>query len=68
MDKKVAYKIQRIIFEEKEKQGMSSSLFCELAGCDRRQMRRWKSHETGMTIDSADRALKALGITVTIGK
>ena len=60
--------IQKLIKKEREKQGISIRSFAKKMGCTHRSISYWDKCEKVMTLEMADRALKVLRITVTIGK
>ena len=60
--------LQDLIFSELERQGRTKRSLCKEIGCDERLAGRWKAHEVGMSIDYADKALKVLGISFTLGE
>lgn len=59
-------KIRELILKEREKQGMTYRELSIRAGISIQAIFHWKQGG-GITIDAADRALKALGITAEIG-
>lgn len=61
--------ILRIIVKEMEKEPLRAKDIAEKIGCTKRTVNYWKSGlRTTITLDMADKALKALGLTVTLGK
>lgn len=63
-----AQEIQELILKEWERQGITYQDFAQRIGCSTRSLSYWKTGENTITIDMADKALKALGLTVTLGK
>ena len=73
MEKKGCVQVEKnefgkIIAEERNKQGISQAKLAEMTGFSDRTISLWETGKRGITITSADRVAKALGITVTIGK
>lgn len=60
--------IGKIIEKERKKQHLSKYKLAKMAGVTETAIRYWESGERTMNISSADKVLKALGVTVTIGK
>ena len=60
-----AGEVTKVIFDEMKKQGLSYRKFAEKIGCHYMTIYQWKKHQ--IRLDVADKALKALGISVTIG-
>lgn len=61
--------IQTLITEEREKQGYTYREFAKMIGCDKGTLLKWKRHKTAnLDVELADKALKALGVSATIGK
>lgn len=63
-----ALEIQKIICSERKKQKKTYKELASEIGCTQRSIVKWNAGETKISIDMADMALKALGISVTIGK
>lgn len=59
--------INKIIKEEREKQGMSQQTLAEKAGFSRKTIEYWESGKRGIKLENADSVLKALGLSITIG-
>ena len=57
-----------LIDEGRNKQGMSKAELAQLIGCTQRAIRYWERGERSISLDMADKALKALGLSATIGK
>lgn len=73
MEKKGCVQVEKnefgkIIAEERNKQGISQAKLAEMTGFSDRTISLWETGKRGITITSADRVAKALGITVTIGE
>ena len=47
---------------------ISQSELARMLGCTVRLVRYWEHGERGMSIDMADRALRILGLTYTLGR
>lgn len=60
--------IGKIIEKERKKQHLSKYKLAKMAGVTETAIRYWESGKRTMNISSADKVLKALGVTVTIGK
>lgn len=56
------------IFEEKESQNLTYRELAKRVGIDSKMLVNWKSGKNGISIELADKVLKVLGITMTIGK
>lgn len=65
MDK--SKEIQNLITDERRRQGITYRKFAEMIGTNARLLVEWKNGK-GISINMADKALKALGLSVTIGK
>ena len=63
-----ALEIQKLICAERERQRKSYKELSEEIGCTQRTIGMWKNGEVKISIDMADKALKALGISAVIGK
>lgn len=63
-----ALEIQKLICAERERQNMTYKELAGEIGCTPRTIGMWKNGKVKITVDMADKALKALGISVTIGK
>lgn len=59
--------IVALIFKEKHNQGLTYRGLAQMIGTDPKQLVNWKNG-THISLELADRALKALGVSVTIGK
>lgn len=59
--------IQSIIKNEREKQGVSIHKLAEQIGYTDRSIMYWDKGERTIGLDAADAALRALGITITLG-
>lgn len=62
-----ADEVMKRILEEKEKQGISIGELARRTGSYPSNVEHW-IHGGGITLEKADRVLKALGISVEIGK
>ena len=60
--------IQQKIREERVRQGISVRKFAKMMGCTPRSVSLWDAEERAITVEMADKALKALGVSVVIGK
>lgn len=52
---------------KREEQGISKKEFTKMIGCTQRAFRYWELGERRISIDTADKALKALGVSAVIG-
>ena len=68
MINKKALQIQQKIKAERLIQGISVRKFAKMMGCTPRAVSLWDAGERAITIEMADKALKALGMSVVIGK
>lgn len=68
MENKKTKEIQTRISEERKKQGYSFRKFAKMIGYTARAVSYWETGQRTINIDAADKALKALGLTVTLGK
>lgn len=59
--------LEKILKDERIRQGMSQQTLAEIAGVTRRAIIYWESGEKSMSVDSADKVFKALRIAVTLG-
>lgn len=59
--------IQQLITEERKRQGITYRKFAEMIGTDARRLVAWKNGESGISLSLADKALKVLRLSVTIG-
>lgn len=57
-----------IIKNERKKQGISQKKLAEAAGVTTRAVIYWENGQRQISIENADRILKALNITIKIGK
>lgn len=53
---------------KREEQGISKKEFAKVIGCTQRAFRYWELGERKISIDTADKALKVLGVSAVIGK
>ena len=53
---------------KREEQGISKKEFAKMIGCTQRAFRYWELGERKISIDTADKALKVLGISAVIGE
>lgn len=60
--------IGKEIREARKKQGMSSKELAEKVGVNERLVRYWETGERQLSLENADKILKALGVSLTIGK
>lgn len=58
----------KILQNERRKQGLTQAKLAEMTGFNDRTISLWETGKRGITITSADKIAKALGITVVIGK
>lgn len=58
----------KIVKEERKSQGMTKRELARRTGCTDRTISYWEAGKKSPNIISADKALKALGITLVIGK
>lgn len=68
MEKNKVIEIQNLIFSGLELQGRTNRSLAKEIGCAERLLSRWKTHDNGMSIDYADKALKALGLSFVLGQ
>ena len=59
---------EKIIRNEREKQGISVAKLAEMTGLTSRAVHYWESGQRGITLKNAEILANALGITITIGK
>ncbi len=59
--------ISKIIVEECKKRGISAAMLAKESGCTTRQIQYVFKGERGLSLDLADKALKALGKSFEIG-
>ena len=52
---------------KRAEQGISKKEFTKMIGCTQRAFRYWELGERRISIDTADKALKVLGISAVIG-
>lgn len=62
-----AFKIQKLIKIERVKQGISVRKFAKMIECSPRAVSLWDAGQRAITIEMADKALKALGVSVRLG-
>lgn len=72
MEKKGCVQVQKnefgkLIAEERKKRGLSQPQLAEMTGFSDRAISLWETGKRGITLTSADKVAKALGIAVTIG-
>lgn len=60
--------VKDMILQEMEKQGLSSNKLGEMSGMQGRSIRYWQQGVCLPTITAADKALKALEMSVVLGK
>lgn len=61
--------VRELIKSERERQGISQRKLGRMAGCSGRIIALWeKGERKAITVDLADRILKVLNLSVTIGK
>lgn len=60
--------IQKLIREERIKQGYSYSDLAKRIGCSARAVSYWETGKRDITVEMADRALAVLGGSITLGK
>ena len=58
----------KLIKEERIKQKISCTELGRKAGCTGNAIKYWENQHRTPSIDSADKVLKALGVTYTLGK
>lgn len=61
------WEIQQKIREERIKQGISIRKLAKMVGCTDRAIVYWEKGEREITVNMADKLLKALGISMDIG-
>lgn len=59
--------LSRIIREERIKQGISQQQLADKAGVTKRSIVYWETQGREITIEYADKVLKALGVSVVLG-
>ncbi|QOV19066.1 helix-turn-helix transcriptional regulator [Blautia liquoris] len=64
MDK---YELSEILRRERTNQGLTIKQLAEKAGVTTRAIDYWEAKQKVMSIESADKIFKALGISITIG-
>lgn len=60
--------IEKILKSERIRQGISQQKLADLAGVTKRAVTYWENGKRKMTLESADKILKALHTSVTIGE
>lgn len=60
--------ISELLKKERLKQNLTQDKLAKLAGVTERTIRYWETGKKKMTLESADKVFKALGVTITIGK
>ena len=60
--------ISELLKKERLSQNLTQDKLANLAGVTKRSIRYWEKGEKAMTLESADKVFKALGISITIGK
>ena len=68
MNKNKTNEIIVVILDEMHKRGLSHRKMAQLIGVNYRIISYWKNGESGISLETADRALKALGRSVTLGE
>lgn len=61
-------KIGNLIREEREKQGIGVLELAKKVGVTRRAIQYWESGSRGISLENADKVLKALNISIIIGE
>ena len=59
--------LEKILKDERIKQGLSQKALAEMAGVAKRSIIYWENGEKSMSVDSADKVFKALRIAITLG-
>ena len=59
--------LEKILKDERIKQGLSQKALAEMAGVTKRSIIYWENGEKSMSVDSADKVFKALRIAITLG-
>lgn len=59
--------IGEIIEKERKKQNISKTELAKISGCTTRSIDYWESGERKITLENADKILKALKVGFTIG-
>lgn len=67
MRKITGKKLNEMLKEERERQGMTRKELAEKAGVTDRAVTYWESGKWHMNLESADRVFRVLGMCVTIG-
>lgn len=60
-------KLERIIRDERIKQGLSHEKLAMAAGVSKRAIIYWEHGEREISLENADKVLKALNVSLTIG-
>lgn len=60
--------LSQLIIEEMRTQGISYREFARRIGCSKATIEYWKNGDRNLSVAMADRALRELGISITIGK
>jgi len=63
-----ATEIQKMILDEIDSRELSNTVFGRMIGVSDTTVRHWRMGRRTISLTMADRALKALGMTATIGK
>lgn len=56
-----------MIRNERKKRNISQARLGEMVGVSREAVKRWETGRAGITADHADKAFRALGVSITIG-
>lgn len=58
---------EKILKEERLKRNISQQRLADMSGVTKRAIAYWESGKRKMTVESADKVFRALGVSITIG-
>ena len=60
--------VEKILKEERVKQGISQQQLADMTGVTKRAISYWETGRRKMTVDSADKIFKALHVSIILGE
>lgn len=60
--------VEKILKEERMKQGISQQQLADMAGVTKRAISYWENGKRKMTVDSADKIFKVLHVSIILGE
>lgn len=63
----IRMKIGKLIEKERIKSNITKSKLAKMVGCTSRAIHYWENGKRSISLENADKVLKALGTTITIG-